>query len=119
VGCRYAPSEPGYTHVSLTPLEFLHSSCIYSSFSATFLSFSLDLRSNDIGPRGGETIFNALETNCSLTSLNISGLSSGINRYEKRNKHLFLYFFQRNHVGLRGAFALARVLEVNEVFCHV
>src|SRR5690606_5437942 len=59
----------------------------------------LDLRSNDIGGKGGEALFENLLENQTLTSLDLSGLS-GINR---------------NHIGVRGASMLSKLLSVNRI----
>jgi Ran GTPase-activating protein (RanGAP) involved in mRNA processing and transport len=63
----------------------------------------LDLRSNDIGGKGGQALFERLKRNETLTSLDLSGLS-GINR---------------NHIGLKGSRALCEMLQMNKVLCQL
>jgi len=59
----------------------------------------LDLRSNDIGPAGGVALFEAITTNETLTSLDLSGMAGA----------------NRNHIGVRGCAALAECLRRNQV----
>jgi Ran GTPase-activating protein (RanGAP) involved in mRNA processing and transport len=58
-----------------------------------------DLRSNDIGVRGACELFRALEASPTVTAVDLSGMS-GINR---------------NHIGVRGAQAVAAMLQRNQV----
>ena len=78
----------------------------------------LDLRSNDIGVKGGVSLFQVLQhQNRTITSVDLSGMS-GVNRY-KNILWVSANLLPRNHIGSKGANAIAAALRDNQVLYQV